>query len=65
MTATEKRPRGRPPTGQTPKRYVRCGDLWDRLTDLAHQRGETMTALVHRALEAEEYRILRERRDVQ
>lgn len=65
MTATKKRPRGRPPTGQTPKRYIRAGDIWDRLSELAHERGETMTALVHRALENEEYRLLREQREVQ
>lgn len=58
---TEKR-RGRPPTGQTPKRYARIGPLWDRLAARARARGETMTALVVRALEREEARLDRDDR---
>lgn len=49
--------RGRPPTGVTPKRYLRVGALWDEATNLARERGETMTALVTRALEREVERI--------
>lgn len=45
------------PDGRNPVR-----SLWDRLTTLAHSRDETMTALVIRALENEEYRLLREDR---
>lgn len=43
-------------------RRIRCGPLWDRLADQATARGETMTALVIRALEREERRLLREQR---
>lgn len=57
--ATERRPRGRPPTGETPKRYIRAGPVWDEAADLAAQRGETMTALVLRAIEREVHRLRR------
>ncbi len=56
MTAPK---RGRPATGQTPKRYIRAGAIWDEATELATQRGETMTALVLRALEREVRRLKR------
>lgn len=65
MTTTDKRPRGRPPTGETPKRYARVGPLWDRCVALAGQRGETMTAFLIRALEREEERELRRHRKEQ
>jgi len=45
--------RGRPPTGETPKRYIRAGQVWDDAAALAHAQGETMTAFVIRALERE------------
>lgn len=61
VTTTEKRPRGRPATGETPKRYARVGALWDRCVALADQRGETMTAFLIRALEREEKRLIRQR----
>jgi hypothetical protein len=47
----EKRPRGRPATGVTPKRNIRVGDVWDQAEEIAKQAsGETMTALVTRLL---------------
>ncbi len=59
-TRTPKRGRGRPATGQTPKRYIRAGDIWDEAAGLADERGETMTALVIRAIEREVARLRRE-----
>ncbi len=47
----EKRKPGRPATGQTPKRNIRVGDIWDRCANLAAEDGETMTTLVTRLLE--------------
>ena len=47
----EKRPRGRPRTGVTPKRNIRVGQIWDDAALIAASRGETMTAVVERALE--------------
>jgi hypothetical protein len=41
----------------TPVRSVRIGDLWSRCAALAARRGERMTTLVIRALEAEEQRL--------
>lgn len=52
---------GRPATGQTPVRTVRIGAVWDRCVELATGRGEKMTALVERALVAEEKRLNRRR----
>ena len=50
MDDTEKRPRGRPRTGVTPKRNIRVGEIWDQAAELAAARGETMTAVIERAL---------------
>ena len=58
-TAPPKRRPGRPATGQTPVRTVRIGSVWDRCAELAAERGEKMTALVERALIAEERRLER------
>jgi hypothetical protein len=55
-----KRGPGRPATGQTPKRYVRAGHIWDEATELAKGRGETMTDLVIRAIEREVARLKRQ-----
>jgi hypothetical protein len=46
----EKRKPGRPRTGVTPKRNIRVGQVWDDAAALAAARGETMTAVVERAL---------------
>lgn len=54
-----KRRGGRPATGQTPVRTLRLGGVWDRCAELAAERGEKMTALVERALIAEERRLKR------
>lgn len=59
MEETTQKRRGRPPTGETPKRYLRVGQLWEEAATLAAQRGETMTALVIRALEREVRRLRR------
>lgn len=58
---TPRRP-GRPATGETPKRYIRAGQIWDDASELASQRGETMTAFVLRAIENEMQRARRERK---
>ncbi|WP_427422639.1 hypothetical protein [Lysinibacillus fusiformis] len=49
--------RGRPATGETPKRYIRAGQIWEDCAQLAENRGETMTAFVLRALENEKERV--------
>jgi hypothetical protein len=61
MTEDDRVParRGRPATGQTPKRYIRAGAIWDEAAALAKQRRETMTTLVIRAIEREVRRIER------
>lgn len=59
---TPKRGRGRPPTGETPKRYFRAGQIWDDAVAIAHERGETVTALAIRALEREVARLRREKK---
>jgi hypothetical protein len=41
---------GRPPTGQTPVRTVRLGDVWDEARANAEAEGHTMTDLVDRLL---------------
>jgi hypothetical protein len=51
--------RGRPATGQTPKRYIRAGAIWDEAAALAAERAETMTTLVIRAIEREVQRLRR------
>jgi hypothetical protein len=44
-------PGGRPRRG--PKRNLRAGAVWDQAATVAAGRGETMTDLVIRAIEAE------------
>ncbi len=46
----EKRPRGRPPTGETPKRNIRIGPVWDEVAGYAAEDGEKMTTVVERLL---------------
>jgi hypothetical protein len=46
----EKRPRGRPATGITPKRNIRVGDVWDKAAELAKEDDENMAQLVTRLL---------------
>lgn len=54
-----KRPRGRPPTGVTPKRNIRIGEEWDQVAALAAVRGESMTDVIRRLLVAELKRLRR------
>ena len=44
---TNKRPRGRPATGQTPKRQVRMGSEWDRAETLALRLARHQGAVRH------------------
>ena len=59
MEETEKRPRGRPATGVTPKRNVRIGEEWDQVAALTAPDGETMTEVIKRLLVAELKRLRR------
>ena len=45
-----KRPRGRPPTGVTPKRNIRVAAVWDDAAAIANARGETITSVIEAAL---------------
>lgn len=56
------RRRGRPATGQTPKRNVRIGDVWDQGERLAAALGVSMTAYVEEALRRENARVGRQLR---
>ena len=56
------RRRGRPATGQTPKRNVRIGATWTRGEELADTLGLSMTTYVERALLRENTRVERELR---
>lgn len=60
MAQPDRPGRGRPATGQTPKRYIRAGHVWDEAAELAESRDETMTAFVVRAIEREIKRVKRE-----
>lgn len=55
----EKRPPGRPPTGVTPKRNIRVGDVWDEVEALVAAHGESMTDVIKRLLAAELKRLRR------
>ena len=46
-TKSQPRPRGRPATGQTPKRYFRMGDdEWAFVQQAANAKGKTVSAFV-------------------
>ena len=51
MTEDEKRRRGRPATGVTPKRNLRIGAVWDEAEKIAHARGETISDVVKPIIE--------------
>ncbi len=51
MEEQDKRPRGRPRTGVTPKRNIRVGPVWDEAAAIAAAHGESMTELVTRLLQ--------------
>jgi hypothetical protein len=66
--SAQPRRRGRPPTGITPKRYVRVGVTWDQLEAVAKETtGETMPKLINRLVAAELRRLtkLREKQELQ
>lgn len=47
----QKRGRGRPATGETPKRYFRMDESdWQLVTDAAKRRGETTSDFIRRVL---------------
>jgi len=50
MEETEPKRRGRPATGQTPKRNIRIGTVWDDAEKIAVKRGEKMTQVVEAEL---------------
>lgn len=60
MTAEVPRGRGRPPTGVTPKRNIRLGEVWERGEELAALLGITMTAYVEDALRRANERVGRQ-----
>ena len=51
MATQEKRGRGRPATGETPKRYFRMDESdWLKVTEAAKRRGETTSDYIRRVL---------------
>jgi hypothetical protein len=50
MEETAPRRRGRPATGETPKRNIRMGQTWTDGEELAGQLNMTMTAYVEEAI---------------
>ena len=65
MTATEKpRRRGRPATGQMPKRYFRADNaLWEAVVAAAEMKGKTTSEYIRIVLERNVRRVLRARVD--
>lgn len=60
-TTEEHRGRGRPATGQTPKRYFRMDDdSWQRIVDAAEVAGETVSEYVRRVLLRDANRTLKQ-----
>lgn len=56
---SEKRGRGRPATGQTPKRYFRMDDeSWSTVEAAAQSQGEDTSSYIRRVLLASAKRIL-------
>lgn len=56
---TERRGRGRPATGQMPKRYFRMDDeAWRQIAEAAEANGETMSEYIRRVLLRDAKRIL-------
>lgn len=59
-TTQEKRGRGRPATGQTPKRYFRADDeLWAQVVAAAELSEETASEYVRRVLAKDAQRVIR------
>jgi uncharacterized protein (DUF1778 family) len=62
MDTQKKRGRGRPATGQTPKRYFRMDDDgWGLVEAAARARGEDVSSYVRKTLLASAKRILSQR----
>ena len=62
MATQKKRGRGRPATGQTPKRYFRMDDDgWGIVEAAAKARGEDVSSYVRRVLLASAKRVLGQR----
>ncbi|MGO8751352.1 MAG: DUF1778 domain-containing protein [Thermoguttaceae bacterium] len=58
-TTTEPRGRGRPATGQTPKRYFRVDDeAWARIVRAAELNGETASEYMRRVLVKDASRVI-------
>ena len=56
----EKRGRGRPATGKTPKRYFRADDeFWERVTTAAELSDETASEYIRRVLDRDAQRVIR------
>ncbi len=54
------RSRGRPATGQTPKRYFRMDDeSWQQIVDAADSLGETISEYLRRVMLRDAKRILK------
>ena len=54
------RKRGRPATGQTPKRYFRIKDeTWEQIVAAAGASGETISAYLRRVLLRDSQRVLK------
>lgn len=51
VTEDEKRRRGRPATGVTPKRNLRIGEVWDEAEAIAKARGERISDVVRPIIE--------------
>ena len=59
-TTQEKRGRGRPATGTTPKRYFRADDdFWQRIVSAAELSGETASEYIRRVLDRDAQRVIR------
>ena len=58
-TIEEKRGRGRPATGKTPKRYFRADDaLWAKIARAAELSGETASEYIRRVMARDSKRIV-------
>jgi hypothetical protein len=62
VTDGQKRRRGRPATGVTPKRNLRIGAVWDEAEQVAHARGEKISDVVRPIIERGLKRYIRQHR---
>lgn len=63
MTEDEKRRRGRPATGVTPKRNLRIGAVWDEAEEIASARGEKISDVVRPIIERGLKRYIKQHQD--